>query len=94
MAIILSPDPLMDDNPEISPYAYCHWNPMKYVDPDGKNCKLTVKENTITISAKYYSLPKDYNSVLRATALWKIVESNGFNSKNQSLWSRIKSFFE
>ena len=32
----LSPDPLMDKYPGISPYAYCHWNPMKYVDPDGK----------------------------------------------------------
>ena len=33
----LSPDPLLDKYPEISPYAYCAWNPMKYVDPDGKN---------------------------------------------------------
>ena len=32
----LSPDPLMDKYPGISPYAYCSWNPMKYVDPDGK----------------------------------------------------------
>ena len=24
----LSPDPLQDKYPEISPYAYCHWNPM------------------------------------------------------------------
>lgn len=33
----LSPDPLMDKYPGISPYAYCNWNPMKYVDPDGKD---------------------------------------------------------
>ena len=32
----LSPDPLMDKYPNISPYAYCNWNPLKYVDPDGK----------------------------------------------------------
>ena len=31
----LSPDPLMDKYPGISPYAYCHWNPVKYVDIDG-----------------------------------------------------------
>ena len=66
----LSPDPLMDKYPNISPYAYCNWNPMKYVDPDGMNSQLTINGNTITISAKYYSLPKDYNSVLRATAFW------------------------
>ena len=32
----LSQDPLMDKYPHISPYAYCNWNPVKYVDPDGK----------------------------------------------------------
>ncbi len=32
----LSPDPLMDDYPNISPYAYCNWNPVNLVDPDGK----------------------------------------------------------
>ena len=36
MAIILSPDPLMDKYPGISPYAYSNWNPLKYVDPDGR----------------------------------------------------------
>ena len=35
----LSPDPLMDKYPDISPYAYCNWNPLKYVDPDGKEKK-------------------------------------------------------
>ena len=33
----LSPDPLLDKYPEISPYAYCHWNPMRYVDRDGRD---------------------------------------------------------
>ena len=32
----LSPDPLSDKYPEISPYAYCGWNPVKYIDPDGR----------------------------------------------------------
>ncbi len=31
----LSVDPLADKYPNISPYAYCSWNPIKYVDPDG-----------------------------------------------------------
>ena len=34
-AIQLSPDPLLDKYPYISPYAYCAWNPVKYIDPDG-----------------------------------------------------------
>lgn len=29
-------DPLVDDYLHISPYAYCNWNPIKYVDPDGR----------------------------------------------------------
>ena len=34
-SIWLSVDPLADKYPYISPYAYCNWNPIKYVDPDG-----------------------------------------------------------
>ena len=34
-AIWLSPDPLLGKYPYISPYAYCNWNPIKYIDPDG-----------------------------------------------------------
>ena len=40
----LSVDPLADKYPGINPYAYCAWNPMKYVDPDGK--KIVFADNT------------------------------------------------
>ena len=33
----LSVDPMADKYPNISPYAYCAWNPIKLVDPDGKD---------------------------------------------------------
>ena len=29
LATWLSPDPLLDKYPHISPYAYCNWNPVK-----------------------------------------------------------------
>ena len=32
----LSVDPLADNYSNISPYAYCAWNPVKNIDPDGK----------------------------------------------------------
>ncbi len=32
----LSVDPMADKYPNISPYAYCAWNPVKLVDPDGE----------------------------------------------------------
>ena len=37
----LSVDPMMDKYPSISPYAYCAWNPVKLVDPDGKDVYIT-----------------------------------------------------
>ena len=32
----LSVDPLSDKYPHISPYAYCGWNPVNKIDPDGR----------------------------------------------------------
>ena len=34
--LFLSVDPMVDKYPSISPYAYCAWNPIKLVDPDGR----------------------------------------------------------
>ena len=36
MTMWLSVDPMADKYPSISPYAYCHWNPIKLIDPDGQ----------------------------------------------------------
>lgn len=36
----LSVDPLADKYPNISPYAYCNWNPIINIDPDGKNTRI------------------------------------------------------
>ena len=33
--LFLSVDPMSDKYPSTSPYAYCVWNPVKLVDPDG-----------------------------------------------------------
>ena len=35
MTMWLSVDPMADKYPSMSPYAYCAWNPVKLVDPDG-----------------------------------------------------------
>ena len=33
----LSVDPMADDYLHISPYAYCVWNPVRHIDPDGRD---------------------------------------------------------
>ena len=38
MTMWLSVDPMADKYPSISPYAYCAWNPVKLMDPDGMEC--------------------------------------------------------
>ena len=37
MTMWLSVDPMADKYPGISPYAYCAWNPVRLVDPDGND---------------------------------------------------------
>ena len=64
MTMWLSVDPLADKYPSISPYAYCAWNPVKLVDPDGREidisalydkngkCKYNFIENALKAFAK------------------------------------------
>jgi len=56
MAGWLSVDPLADKYPGVSPYAYCAWNPVKLVDPDGRDFETIVdhEKKTITIRAQFY----------------------------------------
>ncbi|MBO4689536.1 MAG: RHS repeat-associated core domain-containing protein, partial [Paludibacteraceae bacterium] len=56
----LSVDPLADKYPGISPYAYCAWNPIKYVDPDGRRVAITGAymnaDKTTSIATFYYGV--------------------------------------
>ena len=42
IALWLSVDPLADKYPNISPYAYCVWSPIKNVDPNGEWVQIVV----------------------------------------------------
>lgn len=41
----LSVDPMEDKYPRISPYAYCVWNPLKLVDPNGMEISTHVDQD-------------------------------------------------
>ena len=47
-AVWLSVDPMADKYPGISPYAYCAWNPVRLVDPDGRE----IEPSCLAISKK------------------------------------------
>ena len=51
MTMWLSVDPMSDKYPSLSPYAYCAWNPVKLVDPDGKDTiKINLDKGTINLT--------------------------------------------
>lgn len=53
LSLWLSVDPMSDKYPSLSPYNYCAWNPMKIVDPDGEDIKLS--KTSQAIHNKYYN---------------------------------------
>ena len=61
--LFLSIDPMADKYPSISPYAYCAWNPVKLVDPEGEefivalikgfaNATCEIIKQTVSIGAQ------------------------------------------
>ena len=44
----LSVDPMADKYPNISPYAYCAWNPIRLVDPDGEDIEIVDNDGKST----------------------------------------------
>ena len=52
----LSVDPMADKYPSISPYAYCAWNPVKLVDPDGKELDEPQRHAAIVKAQEYEML--------------------------------------
>ena len=69
--LFISVDPMSDKYPNISPYHYCHWNPVKLVDPDGsEDDNYTIyetgqiyKEETFDNTNTYTYVRNDMTSV-------------------------------
>ena len=79
--LFLSVDPMADKYPSISPYAYCAWNPLKLVDPDGKEMeynddgwKIDITNKTIT---RVNLEGGDYTQFVDGDGAWMRNESRG-----------------
>ena len=74
-AMWLSVDPMADKYPSISPYAYCAWNPIKLVDPDGR-----MIDDYFTMEGKYLGSDNANTNYIRIIdeATWNTIkEKNG-----------------
>ncbi len=80
----LSVDPMADKYPSISPYAYCAWNPLKLVDPKGR--EMWKPEILFDGTLNYVAEKGDNAKTLReqyglskteAEALFKTMSSDG-----------------
>ncbi len=66
----LSVDPMADKYPSISPYAYCAWNPVKLVDPDGmENIIYIVDLQGKDVSIDVNKLVKEINKRFKELGL-------------------------
>ncbi len=60
----LSPDPLLDQYPTLQPYLYCNGNPLKYIDPDGRDVTLAgANKSSITIRTDLINLNADISNL-------------------------------
>ena len=71
----LSVDPMADKYPSMSPYNYCAWNPVKLVDPDGREIENpSFWGKCIVLAAKILS--KDfrirYNDLVKSKEIYVI----------------------
>ncbi len=57
MTMWLSVDPMADKYPNISPYNYCMWNPIKVIDPNGKDTIKTPTGISISVGDGYQATP-------------------------------------
>ncbi|MBO4689955.1 MAG: RHS repeat-associated core domain-containing protein, partial [Paludibacteraceae bacterium] len=92
LGIFISSDPLSYKHPELSSYAYCANNPIKYVDPDGRD-PVKAAPDAIMGTPKYYPYrEKQYQTFHKTTTPQAYYMSYGYkyatkfnnNSKNFS----------
>lgn len=92
----LSVDPMMDKYPSISPYAYCSWNPIKLVDPDGRFPIKTHKEIVSTVLLKTAINPSIQKKLLYGVGVYSDVlnvSKSSVHLDNMHGYENIKEYY-
>ena len=94
----LSVDPLADKYPSLSPYAYCGWNPVKLVDPDGRELVFTGESEHVNSLLKImnscFSFSSDVFSIIDGKVQSRELNSEELESmseKQQAFYNTIMS---
>ena len=96
MSMWLSVDPMADKYPSISPYAYCVWNPVKLVDPDGNeawkpdydgNLIAEQGDNAVTLAKFMNTSVSEAESLLKSQGYSTDVEA-GSKVKIDNVYTR------
>ena len=101
MTMWLSVDPMADKYPSISPYAYCAWNPVKLMDPDGRELVLTGESENVNslliIINRCFSFSTDVFKVvggkMQSRELTKDEMAN-MTTEQQEFYKTIKSVID
>lgn len=92
----LSVDPLSDKYPQISPYAYTLWNPIRFVDPDGRYFDDVNEETAQKIEAelftkKIYAAIGDGNKMRELYSTWKDIQDMRKDKSHEYRFESVSS---
>ena len=100
IGLFLSVDPMSDKYHSISPYAYCAWNPVKLVDPDGDSIVLSgtneqKKKLSELIDQFKTRLPEQYKQLNNSSIKYNLQYSSdkGDGSGGSFTYDPTKGFF-
>ena len=88
----LSVDPMADKYPGLSPYAYCAWNPVKLVDPDGEDWYQNELTGAIYYNNKIRGAEAAGTGAMKGDG-WKYLGKNNMfttDGFNKSDWDIIR----
>ena len=72
--VVASVDPLAEKYPDVSPYVYCHDNPVNKIDPDGMDDYYTIFGNYL-----YSDNKETDNIIIRNEELYRVKQKTGLS---------------